>query len=194
MFDNQELTVEAPRLKKFALRLTGNQHDADDLVQATLLRAMEKADLFQTGSDLWKWLSKMMYNLFVTNYRRTVRWQCQFDPQEVIDRSAEDGDQERKMELKMVGRVIEQLPAKRREILLLICVQGLSYEEVAEKLDIPVGTVRSRLSRARSQLQDLLKGRQEIVATSRNASGSKKARKTRPAKDARLSTPNSLYA
>ena len=157
MFDYQELTAEAPRLKKFALKLTGTQYDADDLVQATMLRAMEKAHLFTTGTDLWKWLSKMMYNLFVTNYRRTVRWQCQFDPQEVIDRSAEEGSQERNMELRLVGRALEQLPAERRDILVLVCVQGRSYEEVAQKLDIPVGTVRSRLSRARAQLQKVLK-------------------------------------
>lgn len=159
MFDNQELTVEAPRLRKFALKLTGTPYDADDLVQATMLRAMEKSHLFETGTDLWKWLSKMMYNLFVSNYRRTVRWQCQFDPQEVIDRSSEEGCQEHCMEVSLVGRALERLPADRRDILVLVCVQGLSYEEVAQKLDIPVGTVRSRLSRARSQLQQELKGK-----------------------------------
>jgi len=156
MFDTRDLAVEAPRLRKFALKLTGAQHDADDLVQSTLLRAMEKNHLFETGSDLWKWLSKMMYNLFVSNYRRTVRWQCQFDPQEVIDRCAEEGIQEHRMELRLVGRALEQLPVDRRDVLVLVCVQGLSYEEVASKLGIPVGTVRSRLSRARAQLIDVL--------------------------------------
>ena len=70
MFNNQELTIEMPGLRNFARRLTKNHHEADDLLQYTLLRAMEKKHLFQENTDLFKWTSKIMYNHFASDYRR----------------------------------------------------------------------------------------------------------------------------
>lgn len=156
MFNNQELTKEMPRLEKFATRLTRNTHDADDLLQATLLRAMEKKHLFQEGTDLFKWTSKMMYNLFVSNYRRKVKFETQYDPESYLEKQSVEAPQDTQMELMKVNEAMSLLSSEHSEVLVMVCVQGMRYQDVAEALDIPVGTVRSRLSRAREQLQILM--------------------------------------
>lgn len=156
MFNNYELTNEMPKLEKFALRLTRNQHDADDLVQSTLLRAMEKKHLFQEGTDLFKWTSKMMYNLFVSGYRRKVKFETQYDPENYLEKQSVDASQETQAELTKVNEAMAQLKSEHSEVLIMVCVQGMRYQDVAEKLGVPVGTIRSRLSRAREQLQHVL--------------------------------------
>ena len=156
MFNNNQLTKEMPRLEKFALRLTRNEHDADDLVQAALLRAMEKKHLFQEGTDLFKWTSKIMYNLFVSGYRRKVKFETQYDPENYLEKQYVDARQDKQVELMKVKESMALLSSEHREVLIMVCIQGMRYQDAAEALDIPVGTVRSRLSRAREQLQTLL--------------------------------------
>ena len=156
MFNNQALTQEMPRLEKFAMRLTRNQTDADDLVQSTLLRAIEKKHLFQKDTDLFKWTSKMMYNLFVSNYRRKVKFETQYDPENYLEKQSVEASQDKQMELIKVNEAIALLSHEHSEVLVMVCIQGMRYQEVADALDVPVGTVRSRLSRAREQLQTLL--------------------------------------
>lgn len=156
MFNNNALTVEMPRLEKFAMRLTRNRHDAQDLVQSTVLRAMEKKHLFKEGTDLFKWTSKMMYNLFVTGYRRKVKFETQYDPESYLEQQSVEASQDKQMELMKVNEAMNLLSAEHREVMVLVCVQGMPYQGVAEALKLPVGTVRSRLSRARTQLQTLL--------------------------------------
>ncbi|WP_373084743.1 sigma-70 family RNA polymerase sigma factor [Sneathiella sp.] len=155
MFDNQQLLEEMPGLEKFARRLTRNKHDADDLTQYTLLRAIEKKHLFQVDTDLFKWTSKMMYNLFVTDYRRKVKYETKFDPESYLEAEFVNPSQEKHLELSNVTKAMSLLSHEHQEILVMICVQGMHYQEVAEALDIPIGTVRSRLSRARGHLQML---------------------------------------
>ena len=156
MFDNQQLTQEMPRLEKFALRLARNKSDADDLVQSTLLRAIEKKHLFQDNTDLFKWTSKMMYNLFVSGYRRKVKFETQYDPENYLEKQSIAAPQDKQVEFLKVKEVMSSLSAEHREVLVMICIQGMRYQDVAEMLDVPVGTVRSRLSRAREQLQVLM--------------------------------------
>lgn len=156
MFDHNLLVDEVPRLKRFALHLTRSEFEADDLLQATLLRAMEKDHLFQDDSNLPKWLSKMMYNLFVTDYRRKSRFETRFDPQAIIDNLFCKASQEYWAELVNVARCMEELSEEHREVLYMVCIQGMHYQDVAETLGIPLGTVRSRLSRARRQLEEQL--------------------------------------
>ncbi len=156
MFNNEQLITEMPRLEKFAMRLTHNRDDAQDLVQSTMLRAIEKKHLFQTGTDLFKWTSKMMYNLFVSGYRRKVKFETQYDPENYLEKQTVDASQETQIHLSKVNEVMALLSGEHREILIMVCVKGMAYQEVAEVLDIPVGTVRSRLSRAREQLKALL--------------------------------------
>jgi RNA polymerase sigma-70 factor (ECF subfamily) len=156
MFSHIALKNEIGSLKKFALRLTRNTHDADDLLQSTILRALEKKHLFQPGTNLFSWMSKIMYNLFVSDYRRKVKFETQYDPENHIERESVNASQEIQMELKQVAGAMDNISSDHRQILLMVCVQGMQYAEVSDALKIPVGTVRSRLSRARESLQSTL--------------------------------------
>lgn len=158
MFTQAQLIAEMPKLRKFANKLTRNMAEAEDLTQSTLLRALEKSTYFETGTDLFKWTSKIMYNLFVTDYRRKVKFETQYDPESYIENRSVEADQEVKMELKSVNAAMNQMSDEHKEILVMVCVKGMQYQEVADLLQIPVGTVRSRLSRARNQLLALMEG------------------------------------
>jgi len=158
MFTQAQLITEMPKLRKFAHKLTRNTANAEDLVQSTLLRALEKQTYFETGTDLFKWTSKIMYNLFVTDYRRKTKFETQYDPESYIDNRAVEADQQVKMELKAVNAAMNHMSDEHKEILVMVCVKGMQYQEVADVLGIPVGTVRSRLSRARNQLMALMEG------------------------------------
>ena len=153
MFQQTELIQEMSGLKKFASKLTQNAAEADDLLQATLLRALEKKHLFQDDTNLFKWTSKIMFNLFVTDYRRKQRFETQYDPESYIIGQSVSASQDTQMELADVEMAMNRLSDDHRDILVMVGAQGMSYQEVADVLKVPVGTVRSRLSRAREQLQ-----------------------------------------
>jgi RNA polymerase sigma-70 factor (ECF subfamily) len=156
MFEQTAIITEMDKLRRFALRLTRNASDAEDLLQSTVLRALEKNHMFETGTDLFKWSSKIMFNLFVTDYRRKTKFETQYDPESYLERESVEADQDMKLELSRVQEAMRLLSTDHREILVLVCVKGMQYQEVSEMLQIPVGTVRSRLSRAREQLQALM--------------------------------------
>jgi RNA polymerase sigma-70 factor (ECF subfamily) len=156
MFAHSALIAETGKLQKFALRLTKNKPDADDLFQATCLRALERADLFENGTNLFSWTSKIMFNIFVSGYHRRTKWETQFDPEPYLVAEIIEPTQEIGAELAQVQRAMLKLSAEHREILTLVCIKCMCYEEVSEMLNIPVGTVRSRLSRAREQLQAIM--------------------------------------
>jgi RNA polymerase sigma-70 factor (ECF subfamily) len=156
MFTQKDLVNEMENLKRFAMKLTRNAHDADDLLQSTVLRALEKKHLFEKDTNLFKWTSKIMFNLFVSDYRRKTRFETQYDPESYIERESVEASQDVKVELMRVNAAMEQLSEDHKEILIMVCVKGMQYAEVSELLQIPVGTVRSRLSRARESLQFVL--------------------------------------
>ena len=156
MFAQNNLIAETENLRKFALHLTRNKSDADDLVQSTFLRALEKSDYFEDGTSLRKWTSKIMFNLFVTDYRRKTRFETQYDPEPYIQSQSIGAPQESEAELHAVGDAMVKLSTDHREILTMVCINDMPYQEVADMLHIPVGTVRSRLSRARESLNGLL--------------------------------------
>lgn len=156
MFTQQALVKEMGNLKKFALRLTRNASEAEDLLQSTMLRALEKKDYFQEETNLFSWTSKIMFNLFVSQYRHKKKFDTQYDPEPYIAQVSVEPSQEASVDLATVRESMKLLSREHREMLVLVCIKGMRYEEVSEMLQIPVGTVRSRLSRARSQLQDLL--------------------------------------
>lgn len=153
MFNPSALVCETHKLQKFALRLTRNKSDADDLVQATLLRALEKNQLFADGTDLFKWTARIMFNSFVSQYRRKTKFETQYDPSAYIDSLSVAPNQEEAMDLKIVSAAMQRLSKEHRQILVMVCVRGMQYEEAASTLSLPVGTIRSRLSRARDALQ-----------------------------------------
>ena len=156
MFNNSELIEHNDRLRNFAYKLTFNAHDADDLLQSTILRAIEKKHLFKEGTNLYSWVSKIMYNLFVSGYRRRVKFETQYDPENYLERESVESNQEKIIEFKEVQEAIDTLSSDHKDVLVMICIKSMKYADVAKTLSIPVGTVRSRLSRAREKLQEAL--------------------------------------
>ncbi|MAF68845.1 MAG: RNA polymerase subunit sigma-24 [Micavibrio sp.] len=172
MFADTELLEQQENLKKFALKLTRNESNADDLLQATLLRALEKKELFNEGTNLFSWTSRIMYNMFVSNWRRKVKFESQYDPEPYINAETTEASQDVKMELASVNEAMKELNDEHKEIMIMVCVQGMPYQDVADELNIPIGTVRSRLSRARTQLQQILEsthGRDALLAKDKAA-------------------------
>ncbi len=147
---------EIPRLRRFARYLTRDPDYADDLVQECLIRAVEKIDSWQPGTNLRAWLLVILKNVFRNDLRKKGR-EVSFSPQEDSDLTvAVPAAQDARMALLEVRDAFLKLSEEHREILLLVAIEGLKYEEAAVVLDVPVGTVRSRLSRARLALRDLL--------------------------------------
>ncbi len=152
-----DLEGEIPHLRRYARSLTKERDSADDLVQACLERAISRSSLYQEGTNRRAWLFKIMYNLFISEKRsqaRVVRLQDSMDPDRHISVAA---SQQHSVELTQVGEALDRLPAEQREVLLLVALEGMSYEEVAEIMEIPIGTVRSRLSRAREAMRENFK-------------------------------------
>src|SRR4051812_17908649 len=118
MFQNHELIAQSPNLHKFALRLTRNANDAEDLMQATLLRAIEKKDYFQQDTNLFGWTSKIMFNLFISNYRQK-KFETQYDPEPYIQQVSIGPSQEASVDLVTVSKGMERLSPEHREILVL---------------------------------------------------------------------------
>jgi RNA polymerase sigma-70 factor, ECF subfamily len=153
----QALTAVLPRLRRFGLTLTGSASDADDLVQNTCERALKYADQLRELARLDAWLYGIMRNLWYDEIRhRKVRRHDNIDA--ASDVIGEDGQAtvDGRITLDAVRRVMNQLPTDQRAVLMLVCVDGLSYKEAAEVLAIPVGTIMSRLSRARQDLHERL--------------------------------------
>jgi RNA polymerase sigma-70 factor, ECF subfamily len=153
-----DLLAAIPRLRRYARVLTGDVNRADDLVQDTLARAWEKRRLWAAGSDLRAWLFTIMHNVFV-NQRALAR-------REKMTVSLDDGGdgneawqipvramQYTRVELAELMQHVGRLPVDQREVLLLAVVEELRYEEIAVALAVPIGTVMSRLSRAREKLR-----------------------------------------
>jgi RNA polymerase sigma-70 factor (ECF subfamily) len=152
-----DLIAALPRLRRYARVLTGDAARADDLVQDTLARGLEKRALWKAGTDLRAWLFTIMHNVFMNQRARARR-----DARNVSLDDEDGGDawllpvhptQFTRVELTEVLRDVGRLPVEQREVLLLVAVEELRYEEIAAALAIPVGTVMSRLSRGRERLR-----------------------------------------
>lgn len=165
MLTQQELVREMNSLKRFAMKLTRNSSDADDLLQTTLLKSLEHADSFERGTHVFGWTSRILYNTFVSQYRQRVRFDTLHDPQVYIDQQSVEAPQESSMDLCLVLKAMKSLSPEHREMLQLVCLDGMAYTDVAEQLDIAVGTVRSRLFRARASLQDMLLVKTSTIMT-----------------------------
>src|SRR6185369_85385 len=149
------LEAEIPRLRRYARALTRDVTRADDLVQSCLARAVAKQHLWQYGTDLRAWLFTIMHNQHVNDVRRGIREGITVEMTEAPALTA-DPVAIAKLELRDLERALEKLPTEQREVILLVGLEGLAYGEVAAILKVPVGTVRSRLSRGRDQLRRLM--------------------------------------
>jgi RNA polymerase sigma-70 factor, ECF subfamily len=147
------IETEIPRLRRYARALTRDRVAADDLVQDCLARALSKVHLWQQGTDLRAWLFTILHNQYVNFVRRSARECAAIGLSETEPMLAGAGDQVQRLEVRDLERALSHLPEEQRTILLLVAVEGLRYDEVARMLDVPVGTVRSRLSRGREALR-----------------------------------------
>jgi len=149
-------------LHRYARVLTGDAARADDLVQDALARAWAKRQLWQAGSDLRAWLFTIMHNINANQRalaRRAARDIVSLDAEDAYraaGRGAVRDNQIDRVELRELAQFIERLPAEQREVLLLATVEELRYGEIAAALSIPIGTVMSRLSRAREKLRRMV--------------------------------------
>jgi RNA polymerase sigma-70 factor (ECF subfamily) len=147
---------EIPRLRRYARALTRSADRADDLVQETLLRAISKSHLWQTGTDIRAWLFTIMHNHYVNMVRRAIRDEATVDIEQMSALLVANTDPTASSQLRELEQSLARLPGEQREVILLVGLEGMSYETAAEVLGVPVGTVRSRLSRGRDALRRLL--------------------------------------
>ena len=161
---------EIPRLRRYARALTRSADRADDLVQETLLRAVAKAHLWQQGTDIRAWLFTIMHNQYVNMVRRAIREEATIDIEQMSSSLVATTDPTASRQLRELERALGRLPGDQREVILLVGLEGLSYEAAAQILGVPVGTVRSRLSRGRDALRRLmdLEGPNSASAVARN--------------------------
>jgi RNA polymerase sigma-70 factor (ECF subfamily) len=152
----REIEAEIPRLRRYARALTRDVIAADDLVQDCLTRALGKLHLWQRGTDLRAWLFTILHNQYVNHVRRAVREGASVGLSENEPLLTRPPQQGQRLELRDLERAIAKLPEEQRSAILLVGLEGMRYEEVAEVLDVPVGTIRSRLSRGRVALRRLM--------------------------------------
>ena len=145
-----------PQLRRFARALTHSAADADDLVQATCERALQRLAQWQPGTRLDSWLYRIAQNLWIDRVRRERRL-VPFE-ETVHGPSAWDSRPESERTLESVSRAMRSLPREQQLVLALVCVEGMSYQQAADVLEVPAGTVMSRLARARRRLHHLVYG------------------------------------
>jgi RNA polymerase sigma-70 factor, ECF subfamily len=151
----REMLAALPRLRAFAVSLCGNAAQADDLVQDTVLKAWSHQDQFEPGSNMIAWLITILRNQFYSAMRKSGR-EIQDSDGLFTDALASHPAQYGSMDMLDFRKALEKLPADQREAIILIGASGVSYEEAAAICGCAVGTIKSRVNRARIRLQDLL--------------------------------------
>ena len=150
----RELLSLLPRLRRFARSLARDAADADDLTQLALERALKARDQWQMGTRMDSWMMKIMRNCWIDEVRSRSRRATALSLDEIrtVMPTASAADEERAADADAIDRAMNGLPPEQREAVALVLVEGLSYREAAETLDIPIGTLTSRLTRGRQAL------------------------------------------
>jgi RNA polymerase sigma-70 factor (ECF subfamily) len=170
----EALLAALPQVRRFARSLSGNRHDADDLMQATAERVLERG--VPDDVDVVRWMFKVCRNLWIDQVRaQNVRDKAASRP-ELAEEPAVSGEAVAigELTLREVDRAMALLPEEQRAVIALVAVEGLSYREAAEVLEIPIGTVMSRLARARGALAERFQDRQRTDAPAADPSGDRK--------------------
>lgn len=161
MFSVRTAVVDQlPHLRRYAYFLTGDTAAGDDLVQDCVARAIDRADQFKPGTNFRAWLFTILRSVFL-NHQRSLKNQPVSTEERSPPPSLVNGNQETHVELRQVEAALGQLTNEHRDVLLLVVVEGFSYEETARIVEVPVGTVRSRLARARAELHRQLQDSNE---------------------------------
>jgi RNA polymerase sigma-70 factor, ECF subfamily len=170
-----DLLETLPHLRAFARMLARDHTLAEDLVQDTVVQALANREQFRPGTNLRGWLIIILRNRFYNELRRSSR-KSEISVEHLSDVAAIDGGQEIGVEVRDFQRAFRQLPAAQREALTLVGASGFSYQEAAEIAGCPIGTLKSRVSRARLDLQRALNGTiqsSRAIHTERSAAGAK---------------------
>jgi RNA polymerase sigma-70 factor (ECF subfamily) len=156
----RELVALLPRLRRFARALTRRPDEADDLVQTALDRALRNLDGWTAGTRLDSWMFRIMKNCWIDEVRSKSVRERVFAPEEAGATVGTDGaaDMEIHLEAQAVRAAMEELPEEQRLAVALVLVEGFSYREAADVLDVPIGTVTSRLARGRAAIEARLSG------------------------------------
>ncbi len=157
--DEAAILACIPSLRRYARGLTGDPHRADDLVQDTLERAWSRYSRWQRRGELRAWMFGIMHNHFIDGVRANHRQAEQAGAGDLPDVPVR-ATQTDHLEVRDLDRCLQGLPAEQREVLLLVCVEDLSYQETVQVLGVPIGTVMSRLSRTRERLGALMQGQE----------------------------------
>ena len=150
-----DILASVPSLRAFAISLSGNGDRADDLVQETLLRAIANIDSFQPGTNMSAWLFTILRNHFRSEYRKRRR-EVEDTDGHYADSLKSQPEQHGHIEFREFRQALAQLPSDQREALILVGASGFSYEEAAHICDCAVGTIKSRVNRARNRLAEIL--------------------------------------
>lgn len=150
----RELLTLLPRLRRFARSLARDAADADDLCQRALERALKAREQWQAGTRMDSWMYRIVRNCWIDEVRARTRRARTFAPEEAGSQVGDEGHEaiERTLEMHDVGKAMAELPPEQREVIALVLVEGLAYREAADILDIPMGTLTSRLTRGRQAL------------------------------------------
>jgi RNA polymerase sigma-70 factor (ECF subfamily) len=140
-------------LRRYARSLTRDETQAEDLVQDTLVRAYERRGTFRPGGNLRGWLLSILHNTFIDERRRHAAESRRAQDLAEQSEASAPADQESRVRLRQVQQAFMSLPEEQRAVLHLVAIEGLSYQEAAATLDIPIGTLMSRLGRARAALR-----------------------------------------
>lgn len=164
----QLIADQIPRLRRYARALAGDPTKADDLVQEALLRALAKQRLWQPGTDMRAWMFTILHNIHINNQRRLATRAGHQESLEDYPEPSAPPSQEKSLEVRDLARALEQIPEPQRQVVLLVGLEGMDYKTVASVLDIPLGTVMSRLHRGREALRRLMAYGSTPGATRRN--------------------------
>jgi RNA polymerase sigma-70 factor, ECF subfamily len=152
----RKIAEQIPRLRRYARALLGDPVRSDDLVQEALLRGLSRSHLWQPGTDIRAWMFTILHNIHVNNQRQRY---ARAEYQELVDDQPElatPATQEQSLAIRDLARALQLLPEAQRQVVLLVGLEGMNYKGVAAVLEIPVGTVMSRLHRGRESLRRLM--------------------------------------
>jgi RNA polymerase sigma-70 factor, ECF subfamily len=160
----KDLITELPYLRRFARGLCGDASLADDLVQDCVERALMKSHLYDPARPLRAWLYAVLRNIYVSNWRRNSK---HTSAKELDDLQGAEGavppDQDSNFSVSLITEALDTLPIQQREVLVLVSLEEVSYQQAAEIIGVPIGTIMSRLSRGRAHLQNILEERGTTV-------------------------------
>jgi RNA polymerase sigma-70 factor (ECF subfamily) len=161
----EALVAQLPGLRRYAVALAGNLALADDLVQDCIERALQQQNQLREHARLGAWLRRILYHLYIDEIRRGKRRGREQDVTELADQLELSAPAPDNSAMREFLQAVNRLSPEHRQVLLLVSVEELSYREIADELDIPMGTVMSRLARARERLQELMQNQSgEIIS------------------------------